>query len=74
MRKLAAKAPPGDFEQQLYTADQARAILQIGRSTMTRLLATEIASVVIGRSRRIPAESLRAFIAARLQGGNGGAR
>jgi excisionase family DNA binding protein len=73
VNKLTTPAP--SELAQLYTTEQARAILQVGRSTMTRLLTSgACASVVIGRSRRIPAEALRAFIAARLQGGNGGSR
>ncbi len=47
----------------LYRPDEAAELLGIGRSSLYELLASgRMASVQIGRSRRVPAESLAAFV------------
>ncbi len=52
--------------QVLYTPEQAAALLAVGRSKVFELMAAgQIASVQIGRSRRIPRHALEEF-AARL--------
>ena len=54
----------------LYKPTEAAEILGIGRSKLYELLeADEIASVWIGRSRRVPVEALHAFIASRPSSG-----
>ena len=54
----------------LYKPAEAAEILGIGRSKLYELLeADEIASVWIGRSRRVPVEALHAFIASRPSSG-----
>ena len=48
----------------LLTVEAAAELLSLGRTTVYELVATgELASVKIGRSRRIPYEALRRFIA-----------
>jgi excisionase family DNA binding protein len=48
----------------LYRPIEAAALLSVSRSRIYELLASgELASVAIGRSRRIPAEALRDLIA-----------
>ena len=54
----------------LYKPAEAAEMLGIGRSKLYELLeADEIASVWIGRSRRVPVEALHAFIASRPSSG-----
>jgi excisionase family DNA binding protein len=54
----------------LYKPVEAAEMLGIGRSKLYELLeADEIASVWIGRSRRVPVEALHAFIASRPSSG-----
>lgn len=51
-------------EQLLYKPEQAAAVIGIGRSKMFELMATgAVVSVQIGRSRRIPRESLELYVA-----------
>jgi excisionase family DNA binding protein len=65
MRKLKTTATPS--VQAIYTTEQARAILQIGRNAIVRLCRSgELHSITIGRSRRIPAQAIDEFIASRL--------
>lgn len=50
------------------TVEEAARRLGVGRTTMYALLAAdEIPSVTIGRLRRIPAEALNDYVAARVQ-------
>jgi excisionase family DNA binding protein len=50
------------------TVEEAARRLGVGRTTMYALLASgEIPSVTIGRLRRIPAEALSVYVAARVQ-------
>ncbi len=50
-------------EQMLLTPERAADQLDIGRTTVYGLIATgELDSVKIGRSRRIPAEALVAYV------------
>ncbi len=50
------------------TVEEAARRLGVGRTTMYALLASgEIPSVTIGRLRRIPAEALKDYVAARTQ-------
>ena len=53
-------APVGDF---LLTVEEAALRLKLGRTTMYRLIATgEVASVSIGRLRRVPVEALITYV------------
>ncbi|QMU74606.1 helix-turn-helix domain-containing protein [Streptacidiphilus sp. PB12-B1b] len=50
------------------TVEEAARRLGVGRTTMYALVASgEIPSVTIGRLRRVPAEALKAYMAARVQ-------
>ncbi|MEC3995312.1 helix-turn-helix domain-containing protein [Actinacidiphila sp. DG2A-62] len=50
------------------TVEEAARRLSVGRTTMYALLASgEIPSVTVGRLRRIPAEALNQYVAARTQ-------
>ena len=61
---------PAGLIRLLYKPAEAAEILGIGRSKLYELLeADEIASVWIGRSRRVPVEALHAFIASRPSSG-----
>jgi excisionase family DNA binding protein len=56
---------------QMLTVGDAETALKVGRTTVFRLIRTgELASVRIGRSRRIPAEALEQYLA-RLTDGAG---
>lgn len=56
-------------EPLLLTVPQVMARLQVGRHVVYELIRSRrLASVRIGRCRRIPAESLRAFICAHTEG------
>lgn len=47
----------------LYSPEEAASVLSLGRSTMFELLSSgEIASVKIGRARRIPRVALEAYV------------
>lgn len=51
-------------DQLLYKPEEAAQVLGLGRSKVFQLMAAgQIESVVIGRSRRVPRESLLAFVA-----------
>ena len=51
------------MDTMLVRPEQAAEVLNLGRSTLYELLHTgELESVLIGRSRRIPVEALRAFV------------
>ncbi|GAA3060776.1 helix-turn-helix domain-containing protein [Streptomyces goshikiensis] len=53
--------------QELLTVSQVMARLQIGRSAVYDLLRTQqLASITLGRARRIPTHALTDFIRARL--------
>jgi excisionase family DNA binding protein len=72
MRKLATAAAPSGHPL-IYSTEEARAILKIGRSTMIRLvLSGELRSITIGRRRLISVQALEAFIRQRedAQGGD----
>ena len=61
---------PEGLVRLLYKPAEAAEMLGIGRSKLYELLeADEIASVWIGRSRRVPVEALHAFIASRPSSG-----
>ncbi|MGW5611643.1 helix-turn-helix domain-containing protein [Streptomyces sp. NPDC003753] len=53
--------------EELLTVPQVMARLQLGRSTVYDLLRTrQLASITLGRARRIPAHALTDFIRTRL--------
>lgn len=55
-------------DDELLTVPQVMALLKLGRSTIYDLIRSRrLASITIGRCRRIPAASYRAFVAARLE-------
>ena len=69
MRKLQVAVMPG--KQAVYTVEEARAILKIGRSAMIRLcLSGIIRRITIGRSRRIPASAIEEFLAGGSESGD----
>lgn len=52
---------------ELLTVPEVMSRLKVGRSTVYDLMRTQrLVSVTIGRCRRIPADALRAYIAARI--------
>jgi len=52
-------------DPRLLTVRQAAQVLGLGRSTVYELIAAgELETVSIGRSRRVPLDALRAFVAA----------
>jgi excisionase family DNA binding protein len=56
------------MNDELLTVPEVMAVLKVGRTTVYDLLRTHrLPSLTIGRSRRIPAEGLRTFLASRLQ-------
>jgi|RhiMethySRZTD1v2_1073278.scaffolds.fasta_scaffold2864991_2 excisionase family DNA binding protein len=58
--------------QLLYTPEHAGDKIDVGRTTIYGLMASgELQSVKIGRSRRIPAAALDAYVAKLVQGSNG---
>ncbi|WP_316959738.1 helix-turn-helix domain-containing protein [Streptomyces sp. TRM68367] len=66
MRASTSTAP--DPTLVALTVEEAARRLGVGRTTMYALLASgEIPSVTIGRLRRIPAEALSDYVAARVQ-------
>ena len=66
IRASASTAP--DPTLVALTVEEAARRLGVGRTTMYALLASgEIPSVTIGRLRRIPAEALNDYVAARAQ-------
>jgi excisionase family DNA binding protein len=66
---LAARnTSPGDPTLVALTVEEAARRLGVGRTTMYALLASgEVPSVTIGRLRRVPAEALAEYVAARTQ-------
>ncbi len=53
----------------LYSVDEAAALMSIGHSLLWDLvMRREIASIKVGRSRRIPVAALQAYIAEQLAG------
>jgi excisionase family DNA binding protein len=59
-----AEVPPSKL---LLTVEEAAGMLSVGRSLLYRLVSgQEIASIKIGRTRRIPVAALEAFITRRL--------
>lgn len=56
------------MSDELLTVPEVMARLKVGRSTVYDLLRTRrLPSLTIGRSRRIPADGLRAYIAGRIE-------
>lgn len=56
------------LEKLCLTPDEAANVLSVGRTTVYELLARgELASISIGRARRIPLVSLKAFVAEALE-------
>lgn len=65
--QYAAPHPGLGTPEELLTVPQVMACLQLGRSAVYDLLRTrQLASITLGRARRIPALSLTDFIRARL--------
>jgi excisionase family DNA binding protein len=65
-RTIAPDERPNTPEE-LLTVPQVMARLQLGRSTVYDLLRThQLASITLGRARRIPAHALADFIRTRL--------
>ncbi|MEV4612309.1 helix-turn-helix domain-containing protein [Kitasatospora sp. NPDC049258] len=53
---------------ELLTVPEVMARLKLGRSAVYDLIRTrQLASITIGRARRVPADSIRAFVALRLE-------
>lgn len=64
--RAVVQEPPTDRGSLLVTVEQAAAMCSLGRAKFYQLvMAGEVPSVTIGRSRRIPVEMLRQWIAAR---------
>ncbi|MFE1788993.1 helix-turn-helix domain-containing protein [Streptomyces sp. NPDC059525] len=62
-----APHPAPSTSQELLTVPQVMARLQLGRSSVYDLLRTkQLASITLGRARRIPTHALTDFIHARL--------
>ncbi|MEU2119462.1 helix-turn-helix domain-containing protein [Streptomyces sp. NPDC016459] len=62
-----APHPAPSTSQELLTVPQVMARLQLGRSPVYDLLRTrQLASITLGRARRIPSYALTDFIRARL--------
>jgi excisionase family DNA binding protein len=56
------------MSDELLTVPEVMARLKIGRTAVYDLIRTRrLPSLTIGRSRRIPADGLRAFLASRLE-------
>lgn len=54
--------------EQLLTVPEVMARLKVGRTTVYDLIRTHrLPSLTIGRSRRIPADGLRAYLLSRLE-------
>ncbi|SHN14588.1 helix-turn-helix domain-containing protein [Actinacidiphila paucisporea] len=65
---MSALLPGPGISEDLLTVPQVMARLQLGRSAVYDLLRTrQIASITLGRARRIPAHALTDFIRARLE-------
>ena len=57
------ESEPIAFEELLITPEEAGRRLSLGRTTIYRLMADgELASVVIGRSRRVAVQSLESYV------------
>jgi excisionase family DNA binding protein len=55
-------------DEELLTVPEVMALLKLGRSTVYDLLRSRrLSSITIGRCRRIPAVSYRAFVATQLE-------
>ncbi len=60
--------PAADPTRVALTVEEAARRLGVGRTTMYGLVASgEVPSVTIGRLRRVPAEALKEYVAARTQ-------
>lgn len=67
MQAPAAPEEGPSTSEELLTVPQVMARLQLGRSTVYDLLRTrQLASITLGRARRIPAHALTDFIRTRL--------
>ncbi|MEU8938537.1 MULTISPECIES: helix-turn-helix domain-containing protein [Streptomyces] len=65
--QLTAPHQAPSASQELLTVPQVMAYLQLGRSTVYDLLRTrQLASITLGRARRIPTHALTDFILTRL--------
>ncbi|MER6335077.1 helix-turn-helix domain-containing protein [Streptomyces sp. NPDC001034] len=70
---MTARAPAAPHQgpstpEELLTVPQVMARLHLGRSAVYHLLRTrQLASITLGRSRRIPAHALTDFIHTRLE-------
>lgn len=65
-REHGSAAPGPVAEQRVYTVDEAKGILRIGRNTMYGLIKdNDIASIKVGRRRLITREALDDFLANR---------
>lgn len=61
---MTTNSPPHGTPRTMLTAEQAAAILGIGRTTMFALIKRgDIESILIGRLRRIPADAIDAYTA-----------
>ncbi len=67
-REPVAPAARPDTSEELLTVPQVMARLQLGRSAVYDLLRTrQLASITLGRARRIPIHALTDFIRTRLE-------
>ncbi|MFF7990500.1 helix-turn-helix domain-containing protein [Kitasatospora xanthocidica] len=68
LRLIADQSSAADFTLVALTVEEAARRLGVGRTTMYALVASgEVPSVTIGRLRRVPAEALKEYVAARSQ-------
>ncbi|MEF2529207.1 MULTISPECIES: helix-turn-helix domain-containing protein [Streptomyces] len=68
MQAPAAPEEGPSTSEELLTVPQVMARLQLGRSTVYDLLRTrQLASITLGRTRRIPTHALTDFIRTRLE-------
>ena len=67
---ISSVAPPDNGQPLLLTTDQAKRVLQIGRSHLYNLLGRgKIKSIKIGRNRRIPVVELERYIEQEMEDG-----
>ena len=61
MRRLTVASQPEP--KSVYTLEEARAILQLGRDSLRRIIdAGQLYTFSVGRARRIPAWAIEAFL------------
>lgn len=69
MRKL--KTPPTPLPRLVYTLDEARALLRIGKPAITRLTKSgELHAVRVGRLVRVPAWAIEAYLGTPITSGS----